>query len=831
MGLPTQPFQTSNGVDSLHGMVSRNWLLSFNRLLSFNALVFALAFAIGANSQVQTASGFPAETRPSPRQDDDRSIAPPVQDQEIDAEYLKKWTPIRRTESRFPYEDETDADWVDARFQEMDTGPTFCGSIKTPGKGMTPKAMAIKLRSTDNDNSGAAVLFDTQNLNVRAAWTGGFLELPPKRFGMLEMPSVKGQLEFASDWNQSWSWQNDQGQTTALSASSGQFKKYALHGNLVELTYSVNGTTFSEINAGQTLDGGQTCFQRILECETNERSLVLSLLSVKAESFRVIEGKNQQTIVVRDGKDSWLVRLKGKNTQLKHEVDQQEIHTVSLAFPASTVRATADLAIVKCQSDEVDKIVDPLEALSHVQIPNRNQPRWGQPIVTRGKRANDAEPLVVDEITVPYENRYHALMYTSGFDFLPDHSAMVCTMHGDVWKVTGIDERLEKITWQRFATGLYQPLGLKVVDGKIYVLGRDRITRLVDRNDDGEADEYQNFCDLLQVTGQPHAYAMSLETDSNGNFYFIKSGGSAPHGGTMIKVSSDGKRMDVVATGYRHANGLGIGPNDEITSADNEGNWIPTTRIDLVQPGGFYGHMPTHRREPEPTTYDGPLCWVPRLIDNSAGGQVWVDSKSWGPLNNKLLHLSFGRCTANVVLTENVQGLDQAGIYKLALPTFLSGSMRGRFNSRDGHLYLVGLDGWQTAAVRDGCFQRVRATGKQFHLPVDLKVKNSRIEITFSDPVDIESAQSVTNWNVQQWNYQWTEAYGSDHYKVSNPTEVGHDEVTITGVEVSADQRTVTLNLDDLQPVMQMQITGNIKANDGTLMPIQIFNTIHAIGD
>ena len=64
----------------------------------------------------------------------------------------------------------------------------------------------------------------------------------------------------------------------------------------------------------------------------------------------------------------------------------------------------------------------------------------------------------------------------------------VCTVHGDVWLVRGIDETLERIEWKRFATGLFQPLGLKIVDDKVYVVCRDQIAILHDTNNDGEAD-------------------------------------------------------------------------------------------------------------------------------------------------------------------------------------------------------------------------------------------------------------------------------------------------------------------------------------------------------
>ena len=73
-------------------------------------------------------------------------------------------------------------------------------------------------------------------------------------------------------------------------------------------------------------------------------------------------------------------------------------------------------------------------------------------------------------------------MRVSGFDFLPDgHRAAVCTWDGDVWSVGGLDRPAEGLTWQRIASGLFQPLGLKIVAGQIYVACRDQIVRLHDR--------------------------------------------------------------------------------------------------------------------------------------------------------------------------------------------------------------------------------------------------------------------------------------------------------------------------------------------------------------
>jgi len=48
--------------------------------------------------------------------------------------------------------------------------------------------------------------------------------------------------------------------------------------------------------------------------------------------------------------------------------------------------------------------------------------------------------------------------------------------------------------WERFATGLFEPLGLKVMDGKISARATDRSRSCHDLNTTGEADSYENNC-------------------------------------------------------------------------------------------------------------------------------------------------------------------------------------------------------------------------------------------------------------------------------------------------------------------------------------------------
>src|SRR6185436_16051652 len=234
------------------------------------------------------------------------------------------------------------------------------------------------------------------------------------------------------------------------------------------------------------------------------------------------------------------------------------------------------------------------------------------------------------------------------------------------------------------------------------------------------------------ITSYYHEFAMNLETDSKGDFYFTKGGNldeaRTPHHGTLLRVTRDGRKLEVVCTGLRAPNGLGMGPHDEITTADNEGNWVPSSRVDLCTPGRFNGHVFNSHSTPKPSTFDPPLFWLPHSyeLDNSSGGQVWVTSDKWGPFRGDMLHTSYGACALFHVMQEKVDGVAQAGCVKFPLK-FDTGIMRGRFNPRDGQLYLAGLVVWQSNGARQGGFQRVRYTGQPVQAPQQMHVRKNGI--------------------------------------------------------------------------------------------------------
>ncbi|MFV1995900.1 MAG: DUF6797 domain-containing protein, partial [Verrucomicrobiales bacterium] len=235
-------------------------------------------------------------------------------------------------------------------------------------------------------------------------------------------------------------------------------------------------------------------------------------------------------------------------------------------------------------------------------------------------------PFVIDRIPVPLQNEFGSVMLIGGHDFFTNGDAAVCTISGDVWRVSGLDAELANVRWKRIASGLNQALGLCISDGELYVLGRDRINRLHDLNGDGEIDFYENFADGFPTSEGGHDFYTGLQRDGNGNFYFV----AAKHG--MIRVSPDGKKSEIIATGLRNANGVGASPVGSIvTTSTNEGNWTPASAVLEVRDGDFFGLGAAKGDKIAPA-----LCYLPRGIDNSSGGQVFAQSEAWGPLGDKL---------------------------------------------------------------------------------------------------------------------------------------------------------------------------------------------------
>ena len=713
--------------------------------------------------------------------------------------------------------DQVEGDWADGRWNQTDVGPFMSAAINTP-HGRTLKGIAIKVGGMLQ----TTVCFNTELLDYSAAWTDGFLEFDPSRYGLTGNTKPKGRILFANGITPGW--MHDGRLDDPRPHKQTKYLGLYRHGNRVVLSYTIGETEVLETPWSGRADG-RLFLTRTLEFGKAAESLT-GLIAAKRRTTAVLQEIDGLTVAhLPDGDETlWIVAL-GQGAGLAVDNDR-----VLLTVKPGTAKRLAKVIIIQAPLGQGMSVVKLAKAKAAIESPSllaKGGPGLWQPLTTRGIVGKPHDAFAIDTIRLPFDNPWNALLFTAGHDFLPDGSALVCTVHGDVWRLTGIDSTLAKVTWRRFATGLFQPLGLKVVDGKAYVIGRDQITRLHDLNADGEADFYECFNNDLLTAGGGHAYATSLETDSKGNFYFTKCSENTPHGGSLIRVSADGGKLDVFATGFRNPNGLGIGPGDVITVGDQQGGWVPETRVDVMRRGGFYGFMPMHHRATKPETYDPPFAFVPRVLDNSAGGQVWVPPGQWGALGERMIHLSYGRCTALVALPDEAHSGQGA---MLQLPgRYLSGAMRGRFNPHDGHLYVSGLRGWQTAAVHDGCFQRLRFVGGALRQPVRYATRADELELGFDVKLDRELAEDPQSYSLEQWNYLWSSQYGSKDWSIRDPDKNRRDPVVIRKATLQPDGKTVVLQVSGLAKAMQFQLKYDMDDIGGELVRGTMAGTINEL--
>jgi putative heme-binding domain-containing protein len=461
--------------------------------------------------------------------------------------------------------------------------------------------------------------------------------------------------------------------------------------------------------------------------------------------------------------------------------------------------------------------IAPADKHSLAHLTRGGKAQWPQVFTTTGTLGT-GRPYAVDSIAPPFKNPWNALMHFGGHDFFADGSAAICTMEGDVWRVEGLDDTLKNVRWRRIASGLHHAVGLVIVGQSVYVLGRDQITRLVDLNGDGEADFYECFSHAYATSPAGHDFICGLERDAAGNFY------TASGNQGLVRVSPDGKTAEVLATGFRNPDGLGITPTGVLTVPCSEGEWTPASMICEVTPtanekphfgyGGLRGGKPPEL----------PLAYLPRGLDNSSGSQVYISSRKWGPLQGQRVHLSFGTATHFLLLRDEVEGQAQGAIVPL-VGDFDSGVHRGRFHPKDGQLYVSGMLGWGTYSVADGCFQRVRYTGDAVQLARRFHVHRNGVLVEFTQALDRAFVEKAEHHFAQCWNYRFSSGYGSPEFSPSHYGLPGHDPVPITSVQLLADGQSLFLEMPDLQPVNQLHLNlGIAKART-----CDLFITVHKL--
>ncbi|TLZ69422.1 MAG: hypothetical protein E6K10_10695, partial [Methanobacteriota archaeon] len=182
-----------------------------------------------------------------------------------------------------------------------------------------------------------------------------------------------------------------------------------------------------------------------------------------------------------------------------------------------------------------------------------------------------------------------------GFEMMPDGKLAVATRRGDIYTIgNAFDVPPAKATYNRWATGLHEILGLAWRDGWLYAVQRGEVSRLKDTDNDGKADVYETFCDDWGISGDYHEYAMGSKFDKDGNLYVVlcltgSFTSEAPYRGWCLKITPEGKAVPF-ASGIRSPGGIGYNHLGELFYTDNQGPWNGTSSLKQLLPGSFMGH-------------------------------------------------------------------------------------------------------------------------------------------------------------------------------------------------------------------------------------------------
>ncbi|MEN2283201.1 DUF6797 domain-containing protein [Algoriphagus sp. SE2] len=708
---------------------------------------------------------------------------------------------------------------TDAEPRERSSGKAPLPDENLINSNFAYKGIAVRL---DKGEGGVAtgkawMMFDHDLMRVAGAWTGeGFIDWEAILFNGRHniSPRTIGELHFENPVAPGWAnpatgnfedprfTARDKRKFGPLPREWTHYKGLYQFEDRVIINYTVGNTEILETFGLEMLDD-QPIFTRTLNSSTVDQSLKMRVAPSSTSVVLIGEGA-----ILKNEAGFHILELESRKP-LRIKVLIAKEGTSGLGQFANSSTKPEDLS----------------------NLTKGGAARYPEMLSTEILRGKQDGPFQVDIMNPPFDSPWKNQFRLSGLDFFKDpNKGVICSTDGDVWLVEGFLEDSGKLRWKRIASGLFQPLGIKVVNEEIFVTCRDQLVRLQDLNGDLETDFYESFNSDHMVTDHFHEFAMGLQVDEEGNFYYAKSGRHArealtPQHGTLIRVSKDGEKTEIIARGFRAANGVCLNPDGTFIVTDQEGHWNPMNRINWVKEGGFYGNMFAYD-PPADSTESGmelPLVWVERDIDQSPSELLWVDSKKWGALDGKLLNLSYGYGKVFVIPYETIGDQAQGGIVELPIPRFSTGVMRGRFNPGDGQLYLCGLSAWGSTQPQLGGLYRIRKVDQQLTIPVGIKATKTGIELSFSEELDPASVNQIANYTVEIWDLLRSRNYGSDHYNEKT--------LPVTKAELGQDKKTILLTIPDIKPTWVMEIQYRVMDKNGKSIEGSIQNTIHQLGE
>jgi len=412
--------------------------------------------------------------------------------------------------------------------------------------------------------------------------------------------------------------------------------------------------------------------------------------------------------------------------------------------------------------------------------------------------------------------------------------------------------------WRKFASGLHTPLGILPGEpGEFFVAQVPELTRVADSDGDGLADVYETIADGWGLSGNYHELIAGPVRDEAGNFYVTLSSASGganprfpirgeftrkgrksenpkegyvnrvghyspvPYRGCAVKISPEGN-VSRMSCGFRQPNGLGRSPEGDIFATDNQGDWVGTSPLHHVTQDAFHGHPgslnwdETFGQDPVevPVKVLAERRKMPAIQfpQNDMGGSVAqplfdTTGGKFGPYSGQLFVAEW---TYRRILRADLEKV--GGVYQGACFIFIEGNglrmanNRLAFSPRDGSLYTA-----QTSRVWGGStegLQKITWTGK---VPMDIlhmRLTKKGFELTFTKPIDPETAQQTSAYSITHYYYLYHATYGSPKTDIT--------AAKVSNVALSDDGLRATLEIENLEAgrVYELRPSG-LRSADG----------------
>jgi hypothetical protein len=445
----------------------------------------------------------------------------------------------------------------------------------------------------------------------------------------------------------------------------------------------------------------------------------------------------------------------------------------------------------------------------------------------------------------------------SGMDFLPNGDLAISTWDGFgnaagttrpgrvyIFKnVQTGDSNL--VTYTQVGTNdMNEPLGLKVVNGEIYIIEKDSLVHLVDANKDRVLDSKRKIAsgwtrNLSDNNGKDLQFMHGLVHTTAGKFIagmatrwnngpVTSTGTNANHDGCIISMETGRTDYDVVACGIRSPDGIVLGPEDGIFVTDNNGNWVPASKLVHVKPGRFFNvfHSPASPLDSVPVTR--PVLWLPHgnnvsNISISPTQPVFLRS---GTFKGQMLAGDNNFGTLQRYFLEKVNGEFQGAVFRFS--GGLTAAAHRMITGPDGAVYIGDMgatnnewSGWWWNSRQHG-LQRLTETAPFFDVLSVRSTGATTFDIHFTEP--LVSADAANFLVPQQWAYVPVQTYGAGKQTTEN--------LTISAVSLSADKKTVTLTIPGLKQsnVVYLRWTGLTSQSGRPLMTDRAWYTLNEFG-